>query len=97
MSFVENQYNVNFNKKRSVYGAELDFYYKLFKINNIDVSLYGEFAGIWFPESVYYVLYDNANNVLHFDSDSLNTFQVNTSDFSPEYFGFFNVYTNLIV
>ena len=63
MSFVENQYNVDFNKKRSVYGAEFDFYYELFKINNIDVSIYGEFAGIWFPESVYYVLFDDANNV----------------------------------
>ena len=34
--------------------------------------------------------YDNSNNVLHFDSDTLNTFQVSNSDFSPQYFGFFN-------
>ena len=63
MSFVENQYDISFNKKRSIYGAEFDFYYKLFKIKNIDVSLYGEFVGIWYPESIYYVLFDNANNV----------------------------------
>ena len=37
MSFVENQYNVDFNKKRSVYGAEVDFYYKLFKIKIISI------------------------------------------------------------
>ena len=63
LSFLEEQYHINFSKSRSVYGVSFDFYYDLFKVKNIDIGLYGEFVGIWYPESVYYVLYDNSNNV----------------------------------
>ena len=63
LSFIEDQYEIDFVKKRNVYGVSFDFYYDLFRIKNIDISLYGEFVGIWYPESIYYVLYDNSNNV----------------------------------
>jgi len=63
MSFIKEQYNMDFDKKRNVYGLSFDFYYELFKIKNIDFSIYGEFVGLWYPESIYYVLYDNADNV----------------------------------
>ena len=63
LSFIEEQYQIDFSKKRNVFGVSFDFYYDLFKIKNINFGIYGEFVGIWYPESVYYVLYDNSNNV----------------------------------
>ena len=63
MSSIENQYDINFPKKRNVYGLGFDLNYDLFRIKNIDFSIFGEMVGIWFPESIYYVLFDDANNV----------------------------------
>ena len=63
MSSIENQYDISFSKKRNIYGVGFDITYDLFRINNMNFSIFGEMVGIWFPESIYYVLFDNANNV----------------------------------
>ena len=57
-----NDYSFGFNN-RQVTGLEFDFNFSLIKKIDLDISLFGEFVGIWYPESVYYVLYDNSNNV----------------------------------
>ena len=48
-------------KNRSVYGAELDFNYNLISNLDLDVNIFGEFVGLWYPEYNYYVLFDGQN------------------------------------
>ena len=48
-------------KSRSVYGAELDFNYNLISNLDLDVNIFGEFVGLWYPEYNYYVLFDGQN------------------------------------
>ena len=63
LAFVDNQYNVSLDKKRTIYGAEFDYFYDLFSFRNLNISLFGELVGIWYPEYSYYVIFDNANQI----------------------------------
>jgi len=59
LSQAENIYNFTNQrmprKKRQVTGAEFDFNLNLVKRMDLDVSLYGEFVGIWYPNDIYYI------------------------------------------
>ena len=48
-------------KKRSVYGVEIDYNYNLISNIDLDVNIFGEFVGLWYPEYNYYVLFDGEN------------------------------------
>lgn len=48
-------------KKRSVYGVEIDYNYNLISNLDLDVNIFGEFVGLWYPEYNYYVLFDGEN------------------------------------
>ena len=46
--------------KRSVSAAEIDYTYNLVKKMNLEISLYGELSGIWYPEDIYYMKEDGS-------------------------------------
>jgi len=46
--------------KRQVSAAEIDFHFNVLKKMNLDVSLYGEFVGIWYPNYIHYVKNDGS-------------------------------------
>ena len=48
-------------KARSVYGAEIDFNYDLISNLDLDIDIFGEFVGLWYPEYNYYTLFDGEN------------------------------------
>ena len=48
-------------KKRAAHGLELDFNYNLVSSIDLDINIFGEFAGLWYPEYNYYILYDGQN------------------------------------
>ena len=58
-STLTNQLNKKMDKKRNVYGVEIDFTYDLISNLDMDLSLFSEFVGIWYPEYTYYVLSDD--------------------------------------
>ena len=60
-STLTNQLNKKISQKRNVYGIELDFNYPLVSSLDIDMSLFSEFVGIWYPEYTYYVLSDDGS------------------------------------
>ena len=41
-------------EKRTIHAAELDFNLDIVRSMNLDISIYGEFVGIWYPEYIYY-------------------------------------------
>ena len=46
------------NMSRAVSAMEIDFNYNLMKKMNLELNLFGEFVGIWFPNNIYYVQID---------------------------------------
>ena len=48
-------YDVESNiEKRTIHAAELDFNLDIVRRMDLDISIYGEFVGIWYPEDIYY-------------------------------------------
>ena len=48
-------YDVDSNaQQRKIYAAEFDFNLDILRRMDLDISLYGEFVGIWYPENIYY-------------------------------------------
>ena len=52
--------------KREVSAAEFDFNINLVKKMNLDISLYGEFVGIWYPD---YIYYEQSEGIMPYDDD----------------------------
>ena len=52
--------------KRKVTAAEFDFNVNIVKKINLDISLYGEFVGIWYPDYIYYI---RSEGVMPYDDD----------------------------
>ena len=40
---------------RSVAAIQIDYNYQIIKTMNLELNLYGEFAGIWYPDKIYYL------------------------------------------
>ena len=40
--------------KRTIHAAEFDFNLDIVQSMDLDISIYGEFVGIWYPEYIYY-------------------------------------------
>ena len=46
--------------KRQVTAAEFDFNFNLVQRIDLDISIYGEFAGIWYPNYIHYIRNDGS-------------------------------------
>ena len=45
---------------RSVSAIEIDYNYQIIKTMNLELNLYGEFVGIWYPDKIYYLQIDGS-------------------------------------
>jgi len=45
---------------RNITAVELDFEYELIENMNLDIAIYGELVGIWYPENIYYLQIDGS-------------------------------------
>ena len=48
-------------KSRSVYGLEFDYNYSLISSIDLELDMFGEIVGLWYPEYNYYVLRDDTD------------------------------------
>ena len=46
------------DKSRTVAALEIDYNYQIIKTMNLELNLYGEFVGIWYPDKIYYLQID---------------------------------------
>ena len=60
-SFLSDKINKTVKSKRSVYGLQFDFEYELISNIDFEISLFGEFVGIWFPDYNYYLIFNDNN------------------------------------
>ena len=44
--------------ERTLFGLEFDFNYEVISSIDLEVDLFGEIVGLWYPEYNYYILYD---------------------------------------
>ena len=48
------------DKSRTVAALEIDYNYQIIKTMNLELNLYGEFVGIWYPDKIYYLQIDGS-------------------------------------
>tara|TARA_Y100001970_G_C14258735_1_gene877764 strand:- start:13278 stop:15203 length:1926 start_codon:yes stop_codon:yes gene_type:complete len=46
------------NLKRGIGALEIDYNYKLVQTMNLEVNVFGELVGLWFPQNIYYIQKD---------------------------------------